>query len=56
MSIDQIKANAPQKAAYWSPVVEHYFDRQFLNLACKTDGRLVQVSKEHRHELIRLTN
>lgn len=49
-----IIANAPQGAHYWSPVVEHYFDRQFLNLSCKGEGNLVQVAKEHRHELIRL--
>ncbi|BCL73980.1 hypothetical protein TUMSATVNIG1_59660 (plasmid) [Vibrio nigripulchritudo] len=54
--IHELLANAPQGAVYYSPIVQHYFDKQFLNLTCKADGKLVQVAKEHRHELIRLTH
>ena len=55
MDINKINAEAPEGAVYWSPVVEQYFDRQFLNISIKERGKLVQVAKEHRSELIPLT-
>lgn len=55
MDIEQIKANAPEDAAYWSPVVEQYFSRQFISLAPAFKGKLIQVEKQHRGELIPLT-
>ena len=56
MDINKINAEAPEGAAYWSPVVEQYFDRQFLNISMKERGKLVQVAKEHRAELVRLSD
>lgn len=55
MDIEQIKAEAPEDAAYWSPVVEQYFDRQFMNLVFRNQGKLVQVEKPFRGELVPLT-
>lgn len=53
--MQEILANAPQDAAYWSPVVEQYFDSQYMNLAFKSEGRLVQVEPQFRGELVPLT-
>ncbi|MYM61606.1 hypothetical protein GTG28_20610 [Vibrio sp. OCN044] len=56
MDIEQIKAEAPEGAVYWSPVVEQYFDRQCLNIPLKERGKLVQVHKDCRAELVLLTD
>ncbi|MBY7854349.1 hypothetical protein KW429_11635 [Vibrio fluvialis] len=53
--MQEILANAPEDAAYWSPVVEQYFDDQYMNLAFKAEGKLIQVEPEHRGELVSLT-
>lgn len=55
MDIEQIKAEAPEDAAYWSPVVEQYFNRQFMSLAPAFKDKLIQVEKPFRGELISLT-
>ncbi|WP_185759757.1 hypothetical protein [Vibrio pectenicida] len=55
MDIEQIKADAPEDAAFWSPIVEQYFDRQYMSLAFKDQGRLIQVEPQFRGELIPLT-
>ncbi|WP_175443161.1 hypothetical protein [Vibrio sonorensis] len=55
MDIEEIKANAPEDAAFWSPAVEQYFDRQYMNLAFKEQGKLIQVEKPFRAELVPLT-
>ncbi|EJE4208644.1 hypothetical protein M3899_003128 [Vibrio parahaemolyticus] len=52
--MQEILANAPQDAAYWSPVVEQYFDSQYMNLAFKSEGKLVQVEPQFRDELVPL--
>ncbi|WP_175443162.1 hypothetical protein [Vibrio sonorensis] len=55
MDIEQIKANAPEDAAFWSPAVEQYFDCQYMNLAFKEQGKLIQVEQQFRGELVPLT-
>ncbi len=55
MDIKKIKAKAPCNAVYWSPVVEQYFNRQFISLAPALKDKLVQVEKQFRGELIPLT-
>ncbi|EGR0592940.1 hypothetical protein FG071_13885 [Vibrio cholerae] len=55
MDIEQIKADAPEDAAFWSPAVEQYFDRQYMNLAFKEQGKLIQVEKPFRAQLVPLT-
>lgn len=55
MDIKQIKAQAPENAAYWSPVVEQYFNRQFISLAPAFKDKLVQIEQQFRGELISLT-
>ncbi|HGE6015080.1 TPA: hypothetical protein ACGGR7_003376 [Vibrio cholerae] len=55
MDIEQIKANAPEDAAYWSPVVGQYFNRQFMSLAPAFKDKLIQVEKQFRGELVPLT-
>ena len=45
---------APQGAVYWSPVVEQYFDHQYMNLAFKEQGKCIQVETQFRHELVPL--
>lgn len=55
MDIEQIKAEAPEDAAYWSPVVGQYFNRQFMSLAPAFKDKLIQVEKQFRGELIPLT-
>lgn len=55
MNIEQIKAQAPEDAAYWSPVVEQYFNRQFMSLAPAAKDKLIQVDVQFRAELISLT-
>ncbi|WP_341666142.1 hypothetical protein [Vibrio sp.] len=52
MDIEQIKAEAPEDASFWSPVVEQYFDRQYMNLAFREQGKLIQVEPQFRSELI----
>ena len=52
MEIEQIKAEAPEDAVYWSPVVEQYFNRQFMSLAPALKDKMVQVEKQFRGELI----
>ncbi|MCR9501878.1 hypothetical protein [Vibrio vulnificus] len=54
MDIERIKAEAPEDAAYWSPVVEQYFNRQFMSLAPAFKDKLIQVDKQFRGELISL--
>ena len=54
MDIEQIKAEAPEDASFWSPVVEQYFDRQYMNLAFKEQGKLIQVGRPFRAELVPL--
>lgn len=54
MDIEQIKADAPEDAVYWSPVVEQYFNRQFMSLAHAFKDKLIQVEKQFRGELIAL--
>lgn len=54
-SIEQIRANAPEGAVFWSPSVEQYFDGQFISLASKEDGKLTQVAEEFRSELWLIT-
>ena len=55
MDIEQIKAQAPEDAAYWSPVVGQYFSRQFMSLAPAFKDKLIQVDKQFRGELVSLT-
>ncbi|EGU38836.1 hypothetical protein VII00023_07254 [Vibrio ichthyoenteri ATCC 700023] len=55
MDIDQIKAEAPDDAAFWSPAVEHYFDFRYMNLFFKGQGKLIQVEPQFRSELVPLT-
>lgn len=55
-SIEQIKEDAPEGAVYWSPFVEQYFDSQFISLASKEDGKLIQVAEELRSELLSLSS
>lgn len=55
MDIEKIKADAPEDAAFWSPAVEQYFDRQYMNLAFKEQGKLIQIEMPFRAELIPLT-
>jgi hypothetical protein len=55
MDIEKIKAEAPEDAAFWSPAVAQYFDRQYMNLAFKEQDKLIQVEKQFRGELISLT-
>lgn len=55
MNIEQIKADAPEDAAYWSPVVGQYFNRQFMSLAPAFKDKLIQVEKQFRGELVPLT-
>ncbi len=55
MDIEQIKAEAPEDAAFWSPAVEQYFDRQYMNLAFRNQGKLIKVDKQFRGELVPLT-
>ncbi|EKF9078766.1 hypothetical protein O1B15_003345 [Vibrio cholerae] len=55
MDIEQIKADAPKDAAYWSPVVEQYFNRQFMSLAPAFKEKLIQVEEQFRGELVPLT-
>ncbi|ENV1282022.1 hypothetical protein ACE25E_002661 [Vibrio cholerae] len=55
MDIEQIKAEAPEDAAYWSPVVGQYFNRQFMSLAPAFKDKLIQVENQFRGELISLT-
>ncbi|MCY9870411.1 hypothetical protein [Vibrio barjaei] len=52
--VQNIKDNAPENAAYWSPAVGQYFDRQFCSLASALRGKFIQVDKEYRSELIPL--
>ncbi|MDW2323157.1 hypothetical protein R7127_23105 [Vibrio sp. 1159] len=54
MDVQQILANAPEKAVYWSPAVEQYFDRQFINLSRQFEGKFIQVEKDFRSELVDL--
>ncbi len=53
--MQEILTNAPQNAAYWSPVVEQYFDNQYMNLSFKAKGKLIQVEPKFRNELVPLT-
>lgn len=55
MDIEKIKAEAPEDAAFWSPSVEQYFDRQYMNLAFRSEGKLIQVERQFRGELVSLT-
>ena len=55
MEIEQIKAEAPEDAAYWSPIVEQYFIRQFMSIASAFKDNLIQVEKPFRAELVPLT-
>ena len=55
MDIEQIKAEAPENATFWSPSVEQYFDRQYMNIAFQNEGKLVQVENAFRAELVQLT-
>ncbi|ODM57059.1 MULTISPECIES: hypothetical protein [Vibrio] len=55
MDIEKIKAEAPENAAFWSPVVGQYFTLQFMSLAPAFKGKLIQVDEDFRGELIPLT-
>ncbi|MCG9579820.1 hypothetical protein L1D14_26825 [Vibrio tubiashii] len=55
MDIEQIKAIAPENAAFWSPVVGQYFNRQYMSLAPAFKDKLIQVEKQFRGQLIPLT-
>lgn len=50
MNKQKILSEADPLAYYWSPVVCHYFCKNFFN----TKARTVMVEKSERHELIRL--
>ncbi len=56
MNAQEILANAPENAVYWSPVVGQYFDRQFIISGRKFEGSLIQVGKEYRDELVALSS
>lgn len=52
---EKINARAPEDAAFWSPSVEQYFDSQYMNLAFRVQGKLIQVEPKYRSELLKLT-
>lgn len=54
--IQELRANAPKSAVYYSPEIEQYFDSQFMNVAFKDEGRLVQIERKFRDSLVTLTN
>lgn len=54
MKVEQIKVAPPEDAVFWSPAVEQYFDRQYMNLAFRERGKLIQVEPQFRGELVRL--
>ncbi|BDP33369.1 hypothetical protein P3602_24375 [Vibrio parahaemolyticus] len=56
MNAQQILANAPENAVYWSPVVGQYFDRQFIISGRQFEGSLIQVGQEYRDELVALSS
>lgn len=54
MDMTLIKKNAPTGAKFWSPAVMQYFDERYLNMAFLAEGKMIQVEREFRHELIAL--
>lgn len=50
MNVERILAEAPQRAVYWSPVVNQYFCREYRSFA----NRSITVDKCYRSELVRL--